>query len=314
MSDQTVILLPIFFVLALGYFAGRAKQFNGAQTSGLNDLVLDYALPASLFVGTSGTSRSVLLQQGTLFLGLLIALLGFYLIAWLVGRFVFHHNVGTAALQAFLITVPTAPFIGTPILDDLYGGSSIVAIAISAIVMNVLQLPLTLVLVEIGHSQKTGKHFSLNQMLQSSVLKAIKAPVVWVPALAIALVLLGVKVPGIVDKMLSLIGIATSGVSIFCSGLALAAHKLMLNREVVVNSVLKMVVQPLLMVVLVLWLSISHPDAQEGILICALPTSVLGVILASRYQIYESEASSTLLLTSMMMLATLPIAIGLVSH
>ncbi|MBE9182264.1 AEC family transporter [Oculatella sp. LEGE 06141] len=61
MSSQTVILLPIFFVMGLGYFAGRMKQFSSTQTSGLNDLVLDYALPASLFVGTSGTSRGVLL-------------------------------------------------------------------------------------------------------------------------------------------------------------------------------------------------------------------------------------------------------------
>ncbi|MBE9182263.1 AEC family transporter [Oculatella sp. LEGE 06141] len=245
---------------------------------------------------------------------MLIALLGLYLIAWFVSRILFHHDVGTAALQAFVITVPTAPFIGTPILNDLYGSSSIVSIAISAIIMNVIQVPLTLVLVELGQTQNAGKHFSLNQILQSSVSRAIKAPVAWVPALAIALVLFGVKVPGAVDKMLTLIGVATSGVSVFCSGLTLAAHKLKLNREVIVNSVLKMIVQPLLMVVLVLWLSIPHPDAPEGILICALPTSVVGIILASRFQMYESEASSTLLLTSMMMIATLPIAIALISH
>jgi malonate transporter and related proteins len=189
-----------------------------------------------------------------------------------------------------------------------------VSIAISAIIMNVIQVPLTLALIEVGQSQKTGKHSSLSHVLQSLVLNAIKAPIVWVPILAIVLVLIGVKVPSTVDKMLNLIGIATSGVSIFCSGLTLAAHKLKLNREVVVNSVLKMVVQPLLMVALTFWLNIPNPQAQEGIVICAIATSVVGVIFASRYRFYESEASSTLLLTSMMMIATLPIAIGLISH
>jgi len=150
------------------------------------------------------------------------------------------------------------------------------------------------------------------QMLDSIVV-AIKAPVVWVPVLAIVLVLIGVKVPSTVDKMLNLIGIATSGVSIFCSGLTLAAHKLKLSREVIVNSVLKMGVQPLLMVALTFWLDIPNPEAQEGILICALATSVIGVIFASRYRFYGSEASSTLLLTSMM-IATLPLAIALINH
>lgn len=314
LNSIVVILLPIFFVLAIGYSAGRAKQFDSTQTSGLNVLVLNYALPASLFVGTTSTSRDRLLQQGTFFLAIFIAFLGLYLIAWLISRFLFHHDVGVAALQAFLITVPTAPFIGVPILGDLYGSSSVVSIVISAMIMNVIQVPLTLALIEVGQSQKSGKHSSLSRVLQSSVLKAIKAPVVWVPVLAIVLVLIGIKVPNIVDKMLSLIGIATSGVSIFCSGLTLAAHKLKLSREVVVNSALKMGVQPLLMVVLTFWLNIPNPEAQEGILICALATSVIGVIFASRYRLYESEASSTLLLTSMMMIATLPLAIPLISH
>jgi predicted permease len=64
----------------------------------------------------------------------------------------------------------------------------------------------------------------------------------------------------------------------------------------------------------VILLNIPNPVAQEGIVICAIPTSVAGVILASRYQLYESEASSTLLLTAMIMIVTLPIAIALTSR
>ena len=35
------VLLPVFFVLGLGYFAGHAKKFDADQIAGLNDLVLD---------------------------------------------------------------------------------------------------------------------------------------------------------------------------------------------------------------------------------------------------------------------------------
>ena len=85
--------------------------------------------------------------------------------------------------------------------------------------------------------------------------------------------LTGVKVPDLVDKTLSLIGTATSGVAIFLTGLTLAVHVLKLNREVVVNIILKAIVQPLLMVGLVILLNIPNPVAQEGIVICAIPTS-----------------------------------------
>ena len=58
----TTGVLPVFFVLALGYFAGRARKFDPDQVAGLNELVLDYALPAMLFVATVKTPRERLLS------------------------------------------------------------------------------------------------------------------------------------------------------------------------------------------------------------------------------------------------------------
>src|ERR1700676_3899443 len=43
-------LLPVFFVLALGYFAGKFNAFDADQAAGLSKLALSFALPASLFV------------------------------------------------------------------------------------------------------------------------------------------------------------------------------------------------------------------------------------------------------------------------
>jgi predicted permease len=43
-------LLPVFFVLALGYIAGKRNSFDPDQAAGLSKLALSFALPASLFV------------------------------------------------------------------------------------------------------------------------------------------------------------------------------------------------------------------------------------------------------------------------
>ena len=250
MSSSIVVLLPIYFVLALGYFAGREKQFNSVQAGGLNELVLDYALPAALFVGTTKTSRSQLLHQGGFFLGLFVAFLGLYLVAWLVSRFVFHRTVGEAAVMAWMSSAPTSPFIGTPILGGIFGASSAVSIAISAIILNVFQVPIMVALIEIGQSQQEKKHTSVIKTIQAAVLKALKEPVVYVPMLAFLLVLTGIAVPDVINKMLDLIGTASSGVAIFFSGLTLAAYRITLTRETVVSSLIKVVGQPLLMSVI----------------------------------------------------------------
>jgi predicted permease len=54
------IILPIFSVLLLGYAAGRANQFDSHQVAGINELVLKFALPASLFVGTVSVPRTLI--------------------------------------------------------------------------------------------------------------------------------------------------------------------------------------------------------------------------------------------------------------
>ena len=55
-------LLPVFFVLALGYVAGRRNAFDADQAAGLSKLALSFALPASLFVGMTDIRKDLLLQ------------------------------------------------------------------------------------------------------------------------------------------------------------------------------------------------------------------------------------------------------------
>jgi hypothetical protein len=65
-------LLPVFFVLALGYFAGRRNAFDADQAAGLSKLALSFALPASLFVSMTDSPKRLLLQQGRLVLAITV--------------------------------------------------------------------------------------------------------------------------------------------------------------------------------------------------------------------------------------------------
>src|SRR5260370_37117261 len=75
-------LLPVFFVLALGYLAGRRNTFDADQSAGLSKLALNFALPASLFVSMTDIRRALLLQQGRLVLAWILAHSGHFLAAW----------------------------------------------------------------------------------------------------------------------------------------------------------------------------------------------------------------------------------------
>jgi malonate transporter len=149
----------------------------------------------------------------------------------------------------------------------------------------------------------------LSLLILESLANTCKMPMVWAPLVGVALVLLGIHVPQVLDNMLTLIGSTTSGVSIFLAGLIIAAYEIKFNSEVIGNALIKMIVQPVLMAVLITALGVANPLAREGIVVCAIPTAVLGTLLAPRYGLYETESASTLVGTALLMIGTLPIAI-----
>lgn len=111
---------------------------------------------------------------------------------------------------------------------------------------------------------------------------------------------------------MNLIGSATSGVGIFVAGLALAAKRIKLNRIVIFNVLLKSLAQPTLMIGVIFMLGVKGTFANEAVILCVLPTAVLPVLLAIRYQMYESEASSTLILTAVAIIVTVPFYLWLI--
>jgi malonate transporter and related proteins len=308
------IVFPIFFVLLLGYAAGRTNQFDSHQVAGINELVLNFAVPASLFVGTVGVSRTQLLRETPLLMAMLVSLVGMYIVVFLLGKILFRHTVGGAALQAIAVSFTAGPFFGPAVLIPIYGTSSAVAISMIALILNIVIVPATLVLLGISlPPAKSGIKSPAVALLGSALVRAIKAPFVWVPLVAFALVLAGVNVPAVVDSALGLIGHATSGVALFVAGITIATSKITLNLEVGVNAVLKMVVLPVFCFSLAALFSVKAPFSDEGLLLTALPSGPIGILLATRYKTYEAEASSTMAVTMILIVPTIPIALFLMS-
>jgi malonate transporter and related proteins len=305
------IVFPIFFVLLLGYAAGRTNQFDSHQVAGINELVLNFAVPASLFVGTVGVSRTQLLRETPLLMAMLVSLVGMYIVVFLLGKILFRHTVGGAALQAIAVSFTAGPFFGPAVLIPIYGTSSAVAISMIALILNIVIVPATLVLLGISlPPAESGIKSPAVALLGSALVRAIKAPFVWVPLVAFALVLAGVNVPAVVDSALGLIG---HGVALFVAGITIATSKITLNLEVGVNAVLKMVVLPVFCFSLAALFSVKAPFSDEGLLLTALPSGPIGILLATRYKTYEAEASSTIAVTMILIVPTIPIALFLMS-
>jgi predicted permease len=251
LASTVSVLIPVLFVVLLGYGAGRLKEFDADQVAGINELVLDFALPASLFVGIIGISRTTIATSFGFFLVVLAALLATYAVAFAIAKLVVHLSTGAAALFALGAAFPSAPFFGPAVLGGIFGSASALSISTTAIIGNLVLVPVSLVILESERAAKRAQATASRPIRELVAVGAggaadvVREPVdrpTTVPPQG----LLGVSIPQLVDSMLNLIGQTTSGLALFVAGLLLAAHSFRLNGAVTLNSLLKSVVQPAL--------------------------------------------------------------------
>ena len=295
-------LVPLFFVLALGFAAGRHHSFDQAQASGLNTLLVNFALPAMLFASTVVISRSQLLVEGKTVLVFLITYVGLFLLVVAAYRWMTRRTLPEASIAGLLTASSAAPFFGPTVMTPLYGAQSGLLIALAALVINVAQVPLAIIL--LNSPSNSGQQDGASR---ATFWSSLKHPVVIAPALALVLVLTGVTLPRFLQSAASLMGSATAGVAVFASGLTMAAHKLTISREVLLNTFGKLLLLPALVMVLGFAFRIRGAVRAPSVLVSAISSGLIGLILASRYKIYVEEAASTVLLSAAGMAVALPL-------
>src|SRR6202022_3920991 len=160
----------------------------------------------------------------------------------------------------------------TAVLGDLFGKASAVSIAIAAIVINLVVVPITMLGLPLAKTpvastaHPTERYSGFSEKLRET----FKEPIVWAPLLAFALVLCDVKIPPILGHGLSLLSHASGGVAIFTSGIMLAAYKIKIDWIVALLVLLKNVVQPALVLGGLLWLGYGGPVVARAVLTTAI--------------------------------------------
>ncbi|HVN18984.1 MAG TPA: AEC family transporter, partial [Dongiaceae bacterium] len=132
---QTILttLVPVAFVILLGYVAGHRNLLKVADRVSITNLVLTWLLPSLLFAGVLKTPRVDLLNY-RIPLIFLVGLMVPFLAVLLIGQFVLRYDRRTATLKAGILAFPDMVFMGIPILGRLFGPSSLYPILIANLV------------------------------------------------------------------------------------------------------------------------------------------------------------------------------------
>jgi malonate transporter and related proteins len=303
-------LVPIFFVIFLGYFAGARRIINNQHVASLTVLLLTFAVPVAAFVGIAQTSRSGLEENGKLVFVLVISMLVIFGITFAINHYVFRLSPGENAVQSLSVGFPNFPAVGLPLLGSLMGPGSAVSVAFCLAAGSIFISPLTLAVLEArGKATSSSPDLVVNALFCS-----VSKPVVIAPVAGLVAVILGIHVNGVVSHALNLIGATTAGLACFVTGLVLSAQPLRLNANVGVCVFLKNIGLPLVAYAITLALGMSGQIARETILLAALPAGFVGILFGLNYGVRSQALGSTLTLSSLVSVITLTAAILLTSQ
>ena len=275
-------ILPIFVIMFLGYVAGKEGVFKTEDSKVLNKLVLTYALPAALFVSIVKADSAMLFDDLKLTIISLVVITGIFLWSYYSCYKFFRHTKSEAAVCALISGSPTIGFLGFAVLEPIYGATATtgLVVAIVSIVVNAINIPIGLALMNNGGSVQQSKK-------GNPVIEALKEPVCWAPILAVVLVLLDIKFPVILDPNFELIAKANSGVAVFAAGLTLSGMKFQLDKEVIYNTVLKLILMPAALLIVGMLFHMEADKLQMMVLAGALPPAFSGIIIGNQNQLYE---------------------------
>jgi predicted permease len=298
-------ILPVAFIIFLGYFAGKRKKLAKSDSLVISRVVLGYVFPALLLVGMASTPREQLLDfrlVGATFIGIM----GMYVLALAIGWWRLR-ELKAATLKGFVNGYPDAAFMGIPILGTMFGAGSIYSVLVLNIIASLLMIPITTMLLTIASGEGSGF-----QAFKSSIAQAVRRPLMWAPALGIVCSLLQIKFPPLVAEAFTMLGKATPGVSLLCLGLIMSSEALKMNSEIWTNVGLKLLVHPALMIAAIVGLGVHGTYAQQMILLAALPSATIPAMFANEAGAYQSEAATTILVTTVLSIFTFPVAIWLI--
>ena len=308
-------IVPIIVVMLAGYISGKKGIFNGENAKAFNKVVLDYALPAALFVSIVDANRSMLVQDLKLsIISLVVIMFCFMVVYFIYAKYFKGIGPAEGAIMALVNGSPTIGFLGFAVLEPIFGTTPYVAlvVAIVGIVVNAVGIPVGLSLLNAA-KEKTAP-LPAGQKRPSAwkpVLHALAQPVAWAPILAVVWVVIGLPWPKYLNPSFDLIKGANASMAVFAAGITLSTFKISINWQAVLGVILKMIFMPAMLLIVGLIFHMDKLNLEMLVVAGALPPAFSGIIIADENDTYVQTSTSSLALSVILFVGFCPLWIWL---
>lgn len=303
-------IAAIFLIMAAGILINKTKLIPSEATPYFVTMLVWVTTPCMIYTKITTRVYDDSLFEVTVQMFLLSIL--FFILSTVVGYFLCKKvfNVPTEDLGVYATSFGgiNNGFMGFPITQAIFGQTIFYYMVISNICLNVYIYSACPILLHIGDKKKK---FSAKYLI-----KNLLNPASLICFISLFMLVMGWQIPPVMFETVDMIGSITVPLSMLVVGMQLGqsnALKVMKNVKLVVLSILKMGLIPLLMFLIVNWLPIDPGVKVGAIFAAAFPCSVIISSLALIERKNATLASEMVALTTLISIGSIPIIAMLLS-
>jgi len=293
------IVLPVFFIIGIGYSLGAVGFVSAQANSFLSRIVFYVAAPALLFRSAQQSSLSQSIgPRGLLVVaGVSVALaFGVYFLSGAAGP----ARRGVLAQGA---SRSNMVFVGLPVVVNAFGedalGPAAVLIGFMVVVYNLLAV----LLLTMPHN---GRGQSLGAVWGRTCLEVVKNPLIVASGSGIVFSALGIGLPISIDRSFEMVGRIAMPLALLSVGAGLDFGRLRNGLGLsAAMCAIKLIVYPGLICASLALCGITGVELKSTVLIIAAPTAVVSCIMAREMKGDEQLAAAIVIGTTVASLFTI---------
>jgi len=308
MIELFFLVLPLYLLIGVGFVATRTGLLAPGTIPALGAFVLNIALPALIVNALMSQNLRESFNVGYLFaygFGSLAA----FLIILFVFMVIFRRSLSEATIAAFGGSASNSGFVGLPVVTLVLGTTALTAVPLTMLIENLLIIPLSLALAEMGqHKEKR-----LPAILRETARSLVRSPLLLAIILGAVLSALGIQFPAPVAKTITLIAGAAVPCALLIIGGMLANMKARsIGPDAFWISIGKLALHPLAVATAFTFVC-GVPDnlRAAGIILAAAPMVTIYPIIGARFKL-QSMSAAALLAATTLSFVTITIVLTLV--
>ncbi len=302
MADIAGMILPLFGLIFLGFFAGKIRPITLDGMAWLNFFVVYIALPALFFQLLSKTPVEQLTNWGFIFATTLSTYVVFAL-SFGIGALATGGKISENTIQGQAASYGNIGYMGPGIAIAAFGPQAAVPVALIFCFDNAMHFIIAPLMMAIDKNAGTSRL----KLAAKVVVSIITHPFILATVAGVTAATLDFQPPEPVEKLLASISGAAAPCALFAIGVSIALRPVgRIPFIIILLLTMKLAVHPLLAWVVVSWVGDFEPVwVYTAILLASLPTATNVYVIAQQNNAWVERASTMIVASTVISVFTL---------